>query len=444
MAWSCVITSKPHGTTSLEDARGGLRDWLVVLLLTGAMIFSFVDRFTLSLLLEPIKADLGISDAELGLLNGVAFGLFYAAMGLPLGWLADRWSRKGTIILGVGIWTVATAACGLASNFLQLLIARIWVGAGEAGLAPASYGLVHDRFPKRSLGRAMSVFQLGAMVGSGVALLVAGAVYEFYVRHAGMAIPLIGGLKPWQQTFVTVAAPGLIFLALLSLMKEPRPAASAVGAAVRSGTLISALGENAKGYALLFFGMSGVTITIYGMLSWIAAVLQREHHWTPGEVGQSYGLIVLVAAPLGLLVGGILNDILTTRGRDNAPALIAGGSALLAFPAMLAVGVAPGPIALLGLVAVLHFLLGTPIGIVPAYIQLITAPEVRARVSAAYVLVVNIVGLGLGPTLIGAISSLSPDDPAALRIALVCVTAPFLALAAGLLLTLARRDGSSD
>ena len=237
--------------------------------------------------------------------------------------------------------------------------------------------------------------------------------------------------------------PGLFFMALLSLMKEPQSPGPAIGATIRSETLLSALNRNAKGYALLFFGMSGVTITLYAMLSWISAVLQREHHWTPGEVGQTYGLIVLVAAPLGLLLGGILNDLLTNRGRNNAPVLIAGSGALLALPLMLAVGAAPGPIALLGLVAVLHFLLAMPIGIVPAYIQLITAPAVRARVSAAYVLVVNIVGLGVGPTLIGAISSMSPNDPAALRLALVGVTVPFLALAAGLLLTLARRDGSS-
>lgn len=440
MAWSCAITSEPMGTTGREEARGTLRDWLVVLLLTGAMIFSFVDRFTLSLLLEPIKQDLGVSDAQLGLLNGVAFGLFYAAMGLPFGWLADRWSRKGAIVVGVGIWTAATAACGLAGNFVQLLVARIGVGAGEAGLAPASYGIVHDRFPKRSLGRAMSVFQLGAMVGSGVALLVAGAVYQFFVARTPVDIPLIGGLRPWQQTFVTVAMPGLLFVALLTMMKEPRVATGSRNEALSGPSLVAALRGNGRGYALLFFGMSGVTITIYGMLSWIAAVLEREHHWTPGEVGNSYGLIVLIASPLGLLAGGVLNDLLTARGHRTGPAVIAGYAALFAFPLMLLAGTVSGAGALLILVALLHFLLGMPIGIVPAYIQLVTASEVRARVSAIYVLVVNIVGLGIGPTAIGALSSLSPDDPRALRMALIGVTAPFLALAAVLLLMLARSD----
>lgn len=438
MAWSCVITSDPLGTTSPDEAQGTLRDWLVVLLLTGAMIFSFVDRFTLSLLLEPIKADLGISDAQLGLLNGVAFGLFYAAMGLPLGWLADRWSRKGTIIVGVGIWTAATAACGLAGNFVQLLLARIGVGAGEAGLAPSSYGLIHDRFPKKLLGRAMSVFQVGSMIGSGVALLVAGAAYQFFVAHAGHPIPLIGGLKPWQQTFVAVALPGVIFVALLALMKEPRTVHSAERPS--QGSLLDALKGNASGYALLFFGMSGITITLYALLSWVAAIMEREHHWTPGQVGGTYGLLVLILSPIGLLAGGVINDRLTARGHRNAPAMIAAWSAGLSFPVMLGIGMVSDVTALLCLLGLLHILLGGPIGIVPAYIQLITTPEVRARVSAAYVLIVNIVGLGIGPTLIGGLSSLSPDDPGALRIALVSVTAPALALAAFLLLMLARRD----
>src|SRR5690606_7954851 len=162
-----------------------------------------------------------------------AFGLFFAVMGLPLGWLADRWSRKGTIMLGVGMWSVATAACGLAANFPQLLLARIGVGAGEAGLAPASYSIVHDRFPREQLGRAISLFQVGGVLGAGLALLITGYVYRYFTGGGGADLPLIGGLRPWQQTFLAIATPGLLFLLLIAMIREPERVA---GPADTAGT----------------------------------------------------------------------------------------------------------------------------------------------------------------------------------------------------------------
>src|SRR5471032_3053989 len=139
------MTFSVNRTTSKTATAGA---WLLCLVLCIAMVVSVIDRFALSLLLEPIKLNFNVSDAEIGLLQGLAFGLFYAVLGIPCGWLADRWSRTWTILIGLLIWGIATAACGLATSFAGLLVARMFVGAGEAALAPAAYALIHERFPR--------------------------------------------------------------------------------------------------------------------------------------------------------------------------------------------------------------------------------------------------------------------------------------------------------
>ncbi len=421
-----------------ERAKGRWTDWLVVALLMSAMIFSFIDRFALSLLVNPIKDDLGVSDAQLGLLHGVAFGLFYAGMGLPLGWLADRWSRKGTIMVGVGVWSAATAACGLAGNYTQLLLARILVGAGEAGLAPASYGIVHDRFPKRSLGRAMSIFQLGSMVGAGVAMYLAGKVYGFFSASGDAGWHWILDLAPWQKTFIVLALPGLLFVPLIAMIREVRPEANVFDGAAGNLSLVTALREKPMLYASLFLGMSGVIASSYALLAWMPAILGREYGMSPEVVGTTYGLVVLIASPAGLLAGGWAADYLQTCGSPSPHARIAIFTAAVALPLTLVVGLVSTATGLLAIVAALHLVLALPIGVIPALIQTISPAAVRGQLSALYVLVVNLIGLGLSPTLVGALSSASAGDAVGLRHALVLVSVVLLLLGLPLIVKVER------
>lgn len=391
--------------------------WLVVLLLMSATIFSVVDRFALPLLLEPIKTDLKITDAQFGLLNGVAFGLFYAGMGMPLGWLADRWSRKGTILLGIGLWSLSTGLCGAANNFGQLLAARIGVGAGEAGLSPISFTIVHDRFPRHLLSRAMSVLQIGAVIGSGVALLVCGFVYQFFAGGGGAALPLIGALKPWQQTFTAVAMPGILFIVLIALLRIPRPEPAAAATPGAGAGVIAVLRADARTYGLMFFGMSGVIAVHYSLLSWTPAVLVREMGWTPKDVGAAYGLAVGLVSPLGLLAGGWFADHLARREVRAAHAWITVLAVVLAVPCALLLPWVGRAEEVVAVAACLHFALGLPIGVVPAFVQLLTPTAVRARVSAVYVFTVNFVGLGVAPVVIGSASGLF-SQPQGLRLAM--------------------------
>lgn len=407
-----------------QDGHGSLADWLVVILLTGAGMFAFVDRFVLSLLLEPIKLDLHLSDKQLGLLNGVAFGLFYAALGLPLGWLADRWSRKGTIIAGMFVWSTATACCGFATGFLQLMLARIGVGAGEAGLVPASYAIIHDRFHKGRSNFATGVFQIGGFLGIGLAMVSAGYVYAFFAGGGGSAIPFVSPLRPWQQTFVAAALPGPAFiLALLFLRENRRPAATRHDA--RGDADPSRIAPRLWSiYALLFIGTACVLSCSYAMMSWLPAILSREAHWAPQTIGLRYGLVMLFVASGGVLTGAVTADRLQKREAAHHRVLVPLLAATLALPLLLLIPFAAGGGKMLALAACLHFVLALPMGVVPSLIQRITPPNRRSLISSIYVLACNVIGLGLGPVLIGFISDMTPGVATSLRMALFYMSVP--------------------
>jgi len=220
------------------------------------MAFSLIDRFALSLLFEPIKADLGLSDTQLGLLHGVAFGLFYATMGIPIAWLIDRWSRKWVIFWGIACWSVMTALCGLARNFTQLLGARIGVGVGEAALAPAGYSLIGDIVPGRHLTTALSTFQMGALLGGGLASLLGGEILRFTSGLDLEGVPLLEGMAPRQLTFIAVALLGVLFLALLFFIREP----------VRTGAAVRARVSAVYVFMINMVGL-GIGPTMVGLMS---------------------------------------------------------------------------------------------------------------------------------------------------------------------------------
>ena len=198
-----------------------LRAWYAVAVLVLAFVFSFVDRIVIALLVEPIKADLGISDFGIGLLQGFAFALFYALLGIPIGRLSDRVSRRGIIATGIAIWSLMTAACGLARSFFGLFLARVGVGVGEATLSPAAYSMISDYFPREQLGRALGVYQSGALLGAGIAFLVGGAAVQMLSVYDGQVLPVLGEVRMWQLAFFVVGLPGLLVALLMLTVKEP-------------------------------------------------------------------------------------------------------------------------------------------------------------------------------------------------------------------------------
>ncbi|MDH4607473.1 MFS transporter [Pseudomonas sp. BN102] len=413
--------------------------WVTTATLAIAMVISFIDRFALSLLVEPIKASLAISDAQIGLLHGLAFGLFYSILGIPCGWLADRWSRTGTILLGLFVWCLATAACGLAGSFAGLLVARMFVGAGEAALAPAAYAVIYERFPRAILNRALTLFQAGAVVGAGTAFYIVGALYDWLEPIGLVDLGWLGASQPWQTTFLLVALPGLALLPVLWWVLNRRVGAAhgatpAATADPRSkGTkVIPYLIEDRAFIAAIFIGMSGLLTMSYALLTWIPAIFVREFQWVPGEIGRIYGAVVLFSCMGGMFAAAWIADRLSSRVRSAFSALrVPLYAGVLAIPAALVFLLASGPIGVLIACAALHGLCTCSIGIAPALIQRRSPEDIRSRISALYVMVVNICGLAVGPILVGSVVQLLGSGAPALR------TAVFIVGGGGLLVSVA-------
>ena len=299
--------------------------WYVVVILTIAYVFSFLDRQILSLLVEPIKADLGISDTQMSLLQGLAFGIFYTLLGIPIGRLADRRSRRAIIAAGTTIWCLMTAACGLAKNFPQLFLARIGIGIGEAALNPSAFSLISDYFPREKRARPMSFYNMGVSLGAGIAMVLGGQIIAWAFGRPPLVVPLVGELFQWQTVFLVVGLPGLLVAVMMITVKEPsrkdRIALSSGSHADDHLTIRAVanfLWERKSTYGTLFLGMSVVTIIGYGYFSWIPTMFMRTWNWEISEIAFAYGVIILIFGPLGVNFGGWLAERWYRKGRRAA------------------------------------------------------------------------------------------------------------------------------
>lgn len=400
-----------------------LRAWWTVIVLTLAYVVSFVDRTILSLLIEPIKVDLALSDTEIALVQGLAFAIFYAAMGLPLGWLADRMSRRLLVALGVGCWCLATAACGLAGSFAQLFVARIGVGFGEAALSPAALSLISDSFPKERRALPIGLYAGAAALGAGLALILGGSVIGMVSHAQGVALPMLGVVRPWQAAFVVVGVAGLLLLPLLASVLEParrneHPAVT--GPAPRIGRFVR---EHASFMVRHYVAISCFAVLIYAALSWIPAHLIREFGLSPAEVGWRYGLVLLACGGSGTVAGAALADALARRGIGQAPIVVtalgmAGSGVLLAIAAASdSIDVAL-PWYGLGLLC-----LTLPGGTAIQVIQEAVPNELRGQASAIYYLCISLLGLTFGPLSVALLTDRWFADPARVGDALAVVAA---------------------
>ena len=195
--------------------------WYMVVVLTIAYILSFVDRYVFGLLIEPIKADFGLTDLQIALVGSTAFAIFYATMGLPLGYLADRTRRTWMLGIGVLVWSAATVACGLAKNFVQMFLARMAVGAGEATLGPCAMSMISDSFPREKRGKPIAFYSAALSLGAGIASLVSATILVWANSVPELSMPIVGVVKPWQFVFIVVGLPGILVAALMLTLREP-------------------------------------------------------------------------------------------------------------------------------------------------------------------------------------------------------------------------------
>ena len=290
---------------------------LAVLLI--AYIVAFIDRIIMAMLVGPIRADLGLNDTAIALANGVAFTVFYSLMGLPFGRMVDRVSRKGVIAAGVAIWSLFAAASGLARNFLTLFACRMGVGVGEAALTPGAYSVIADYFPPRVRGRAISIYTLGASLGSGLAYFLGGLLIQFASQKEAIAVPLLGDVAPWRFVFIAMGLPGLVVAVLVLTIKDPPRRSDPEHAASSDGASFTRfLRENRRIVATYLFGYGLMVLPFSALLFWGPAFMARHHHMTPAEIGVAYGLIFLGPGIAGQFAGAALSDWRYGRGVADA------------------------------------------------------------------------------------------------------------------------------
>ncbi len=391
-----------------DDSTSNLRyAWYVVFVLMLCNTLSFVDRQILSLLVAPIKHDLAISDTKIGLLQGLAFALFYTIMGLPIGRIADQASRRNLISGGVLFWSFMTALCSLARSFPALFLARIGVGVGEATLAPSAFSLLADYFPGRLLATAVSLYSMGIMLGSGLALIVGGMVVDATSRMPVMDLPWLGSMASWRLTFLVVGAPGLLVALLMRTVREPTRrallrTAQGVPSRLSISEVVAQLRLRWQSVAGISLGMVFQAMCLYSFNAWAPSIFQRVYGWPAGKTGLALGLIFLSFGCLGMYLGGRLCDYWKAKGIREAPLKVAVwssiGNLVFFLPALL---LATDPVWTLALLAPAVFSVALPIGSSFSAIQLIFPNQVRGQVSALLLFILNMGGLSLGPLLPG-------------------------------------------
>lgn len=394
----------PPGPVGAVPDRAGGYGWYVAVLLAAAHLISFVDRYVMSLVMEPLKADLGASDAQLGLLQGTGFVILYTVAAVPLGRLADRVNRRNLIIAGIMVWSVATALCGLATSFGALFLARIFVGFGEAALVPAAMSLLAAYFPRRQLGRAVSIFTTGASLGKSAALIAGGGILAALTAAGGMRLGSTM-LAPWQGTFVLMVIPGIVLALLLLTVREPARA----GDAVRRPSLGDAwayVRANRAAFVLHTIAAALVVLVIQSSAAWAPSFFVRAHGLTPPQAGLAIGSVVLVAGPLGHLAGGMLTDLFQGRGLSAPAAPVMALGLASTIPATLVfVSAHSFPVALGGY-AVLSFFATMAAPASLAGLQMLMPDRLRGVITSMFLATTTLVGIGIGPLAIGIVSDL--------------------------------------
>lgn len=369
--------------------------WFVVIVLSLANCVSFIDRLILSLLVQPIKADLDISDTQFSLLAGAAFAIFYCGMGLVIARWADRYSRKWIVTTGITLWCLMTAFAGTARNYLQLFLYRTGVGVGEATLSPSAYSLLAGYFPPQRLALAIGVFSAGVTAGSGIAFLLGGAVISWVIGLGTVTLPVFGDLSGWRLVMVCVGLLGLPVAALMLLVREPPRAAGFAPASTRE--VWQHFRDRSSRYGLVFIGYGTTSITAFSVMTWTPALYQRQYGATIGEAAATIGTAALLGGLLGAITGGAFADRLESRGDRHAKLRVLYWCGIgLLLPSVIAPLM---PTMLMHAVLIFFtFFFGTAAaGPGGAYVQSISPDRMRAQFGAVYQLSLTLVGATLGP-----------------------------------------------
>ena len=393
--------------------------WYVVGLLTLVHIVAYIDRYLLSLLIEPIKASLSLTDFEIGLLIGPAFVFFFVVLGLPLGWLADRANRRTILATGIALWSLMTAACGLVKSFGGLFVARIGVGIGEASAAPCTASLIGDYFPPSTRPRAVGLWMTGAPVGAGGTYLVGGTIVALITAAPPLVLPWVGELYAWQTAFLVVGLPGLLLALLVRFTVTEPPRRERLKAPADSNaapTIADAARyflAHWKSYGSVFIGIIGIS-AIGASSFWAPALFLRTWGWDVASSGLAIGSVLLITGLFGTNFGGWLAGRWIARGRAHGPYLTVFIGALIVFPCFVLFPLMPSAEGAIAVLFVGFLGMSITTGTSPSSIIAITPSELRGQMTALFFMVINLFGALVGPPMVGLITD-AFGDPAALR-----------------------------
>ncbi len=424
----------PAKLAAKTDATFVSNRWWILFILTLVYGLNVVDRFLLGILLPQIKAELALPDWSLGVLSGFAFAVFYATLGIPIARLADRHSRKKIISACLALFSAATALCGFATSFFTLFLARVGVGVGEAGTGPASYSIISDLFEKTRRSTAMAIYAIGGNVG----LLTGFAAGGYIAANYG-----------WRTAFFVIGAPGLIvaLLTLISIKEPQRGASDGIDASTNEPSSFSGTMRflwTQPSFRWIIVGTTLVQFLGTGVINWLPSMLARTHGMVEDEVGLKLGLVIGVAGSIGtLVVGGIIADRLAKRDLRWGVWLVALGQL------MLIAGYSLVLLAPTGDLAILAFLLPGVfatffMGPILALTQALAPTNMRATAGAILLFVISLIGAGLGPVAVGAMSDLLEPSLGQDSLRTALWIAPITAVFAGIAYLMAAKSLVAD
>lgn len=393
--------SAPHAEQEPSSRLG----WATVGVLFIFYIFAMVDRQIMTMLVDPVRRDLGISDVQASLLLGFSFALFYTTFGLIMGWLVDRHSRRLIVGVSVALWGLASAYCGMAETYTELFIARTLVGVGEASLGPAAFSMLADSFPRRRLALALSVYTTGALVGGAIAIGISGMVVAYSATHSVLTVPFLGEIQSWRLVFLMTGLPGPLIALLAFAVPEPIRRTGVAKTVEKPQGLTAFLAQDPRLWICFCLGYGALNMILSSVFAWSPTYLKRTLELPPVSIGIMIGGLLLLAALPGQVFAGWFADRQAMRGKRD----IYFRYHLIAVPMVVPFGIfallQPDPRLFFLLMVPLYFVCMAFMGVATTALQLVTPNVYRGRVSAMFVMVTTLIGLGVGPTLVAWIST---------------------------------------
>lgn len=431
----------PHGLHPDADRAGRGTGALIyaLLVLTAVYCFAFVDRQILNLLVGPIKRQFGASDPQIGYLLGPAFIFSYASLGLPAGWLVDRANRRN-LVFGAGIiWGIGTMAAAFVTSYEALFVSRLVVGGSEAFLFPAGMSMIADIFDKRRLPVATSVFLASPYIGGGLALICGGLVLQWTESLASVPLLLGTSVPGWQFTFIIIGLIGLLPVLLLPTIREPardRIDRDDVAPDTQQFGFVQGLGymlRRWRYYIMFFFGAACSSLVLTTVSAWAPTFLTRSFGMDPAAIGVRYGTLVLVFGLAGGLLSPLINALIARRHPlDSTMRTVRLGPAMVVLSAI-GLWFSTSQMTALVCLACLTFAYSFPLSMAGTSLQLATPSRLRGTASAAYFVIVSLIGHGIGPTLVPLVTRHVFGDEARVGEALAIIAGLFGLLAFGLL-----------